>query len=198
MSETVRSPSLLSRALSHLLVVDVQEKLIPVIDGHERIIGEIGLILNAAAVLDVPVTLSEQYPAGLGLTIPAIGQHDAIQYRFEKLKFSAADEFCRIAAESSSGAGDGPGQVVLVGIETHICILQTALDLKHSGWEVFVVANAIGSRRGEDHEVGLARLSRAGIHIVTSEGVLFEWCEAAGTDQFRQISRLVRSHQPDE
>lgn len=197
MSETVRSANLLSRELSHLLVVDVQEKLIPVIDEHKRIIAEIGLLLNSATVLNVPVTLSEQYPAGLGATIPVIGQHDAIQNRFEKLKFSAADEFHRCVAESSSSDDDRPGQVVLVGIETHICVLQTALDLKHSGWEVFVVANAVGSRRCSDHEVALARMSGAGITVMTSESVLFEWCEAAGTDQFRQISRFVRSHQPE-
>lgn len=195
MPEVVRSASLLSRQTSQLLVVDVQEKLIPVIDGHQRVTSEINLLLNAAEILSVPATVSEQYPAGLGATIPEIGQHDAIRRRFEKLKFSAADDFLGSQAEQGFEHNDRPWQVVLVGIETHICILQTALDLQHSGWNIFVVANAVGSRRSIDHEVGLNRMLSAGITVVTTESVLFEWCETAGTDQFRQISRLVRSHQ---
>ncbi len=196
MSEFVRSSNLLSCPSSHLLVVDVQEKLISGIDGCDSVVDEIGLLLNAATVFNVPVTLSEQYPAGLGATIPAIGQHSAIQHRFEKLRFSAADDFC--CGASATATDDGFQQIVLVGIETHICILQTAMDFKRNGWDVFVVTNAVGSRRRSDHEMGLARMSAAGITIVTTESVLFEWCEVAGTDQFRQVSRLVRSHQSSE
>lgn len=198
MPVTVRSTNLLSCESSHLLVVDVQEKLIPVIPKHEQITAEIDLLLNAASVLNIPVTLSEQYPAGLGVTVSAIGQHDAIQHRFEKLKFSAADEFLNAQPEAIANASENQRQVVLVGIETHICILQTAFDLQQAGWKVFVVANSVGSRRQVDHDCGLSRMSAAGITIVTTESVLFEWCEAAGTDLFRQISRLVRSHQPME
>ena len=198
MSKIIRSSNLLCRERSHVLVVDVQEKLIPVIDGQEPIVGEIGLLLDAAEILNVPVTLSEQYPDGLGPTIPAIREHASIQNRFDKLRFSAASGFCRTVSQSETIVHDRQQQVVLVGIETHICILQTALDLQRSGWDVCVVANAVGSRRMIDHEVGLARLSAAGVAIVTTESVLFEWCEVAGTDEFRQISRLVRNHQPGE
>lgn len=196
MSKIIRSSNLLCRERSHVLVVDVQEKLAPVIDGQETIVGEIGLLLDAAEILNVPVTLSEQYPDGLGPTIPAIREHASIQNQFDKLRFSAASGFCRTVSQSEAIVHERQQQVVLVGIETHICILQTALDLQRSGWDVYVVANAVSSRRMIDHEVGLARLSAADVAVVTTESVLFEWCEVAGTDRFRQISRLVRNHQP--
>lgn len=194
MSEIVRSPELLCRARSQVLVVDVQEKLLPVIESSESLLKEISLLLDAASLLEVGVTVSEQYPKGLGATIPSIAKHSAIGRTFEKLRFSAAAEFIRKGAKPIHEPHQLPPQAVLVGIESHICILQTALDLKYSGWDVFVVSNAIGSRRGPDHESALARMAHAGISLVTTESVVFEWCETAGTDHFRHISRLVRSH----
>lgn len=194
MSEVARSPQLLCRSRSQVLVVDVQEKLLPVIAASDRILNEIGLLLDAASVLEVGVTVSEQYPKGLGSTMASIAEHSAVGRTFEKLRFSAADEFVRQVGNSSDQPHQLPPQVVLVGIESHICILQTALDLKQSGWDVYVVTNAVGSRQPTDHESALTRMAEAGVSLVTAESVVFEWCEAAGTDQFRQISRLVRSH----
>lgn len=194
MSDFFRSPELLSSKSSHVLVVDVQEKLLPVIESSERILNEIRLLLDAASVLEVSVTVSEQYPKGLGATVSMIAEHAAVGQTFDKLRFSAAHEFTKHLANLSGETGRSSQQVILVGIESHICILQTALDLKDAGCDVFVVVNAVGSRRQTDHQSALVRMSHSGVRLLTTESVIFEWCETAGTDQFRQVSRLVRSH----
>ena len=108
---------------------------------------------------------------------------------FEKQKFSAAEGYQQLGDTDSSR-----DQVIIAGIEAHICVLQTSLDLLHAGSQVFVVADAVGSRSGADRDVALQRLSTAGVSIVTAESVAFEWCEVAGSDSFRTMSRLTREH----
>ncbi len=188
-----RSPELVNRNQSQLLVVDVQQRLMPVIHHAERIENRIVLLLDAAAALGVPVIVSEQYPKGLGATIDSIAQHHVSRQRFEKIRFSAAEEFQTLCASADAAvAVDRCDQVVIVGIEAHICVLQTAMDLLAQSYRVFVVEDAVSSRRESDHRTAMNRLRDAGAVICTAESVVFEWCEEAGTDEFRVLSRLVR------
>ncbi|MCA9050264.1 MAG: isochorismatase family protein [Planctomycetaceae bacterium] len=182
-----RSTELLWRERSQLLVIDVQEKLLPVIHGSETLTQSIRFLLDCAMLLDVPVVVSEQYPNGLGPTVEALQTHQSLNSarRFDKLKFSAADGFCTVA-------DDDRDQVLVVGIEAHICVLQTTLDLIARGFRVFVAADAVSSRRELDCRQALNRVRDAGGIVGSAEGFVFEWCETAGTDIFRELSRIVR------
>ena len=189
-----RHDDLLSAARSVLLIVDVQEKLLPAIAGSDQIAVSIRYLTHAASLLDVPVIASEQYPKGLGPTVADIRERISAQNVFEKMRFSAADGYKQLRSQpdDSFDLTVKRDQVIVTGIESHICILQTALDLLAAGLRVCVVADAVGSRRSSDHAYAMQRLGQAGVALATSESVVFEWCEVAGTDVFRQISRLTR------
>lgn len=186
-----RSPLLLSAAASRLLIVDMQEKLLPVIPEREEILKQCLKLVSAAEILRVPVSCTEQYPAGLGGTVADLASR--LPDRPAKLRFSCAE--CLDWAATAQNSAGRP-QVVLAGIEAHVCVLQTALDLQAAGFQVAVAADAIGSRKDRDREIAFRRLSDAGVTLVTTEMVLFEWCEVAGTPEFKQISRLVREVPP--
>ena len=181
-----RSRELLSRDDSRLLIVDVQEKFIPVIPVAAQLIANCRKLIQGANILAVPTFATEQYPQGLGATTPELAE--LLGDRPEKLRFSSAECLGWTAA-----ADDDRFQVVVAGIETHVCIQQTALDLIAAGYQVYVPADAVASRHKHDWRYALQRLRDSGATITTTESVLFEWAEVAGTDEFRQISRLVRS-----
>lgn len=184
-----RSPDLLSPRESLLFAVDLQERLLPHIVDHEAVIANGVCLLQAATLFEVPVAASEQYPQGLGPTVPAVAAAlpDNV-VRVEKLRFSGADATGWPAAGERN---DGRRQIVLIGIETHICILQTALDLLSRGYRVHVVADAVGSRRRLDHDVALARLRDSGVIVTTAESVLFEWCGTAESEQFKAMREFL-------
>ncbi|MCH2213285.1 MAG: isochorismatase family protein [Fuerstiella sp.] len=195
-SALLRSPELLCRHRSRLLVVDVQEKLIPAIHRGIDLVRRIRFVLEVAQLFQIPVVVSEQYPHGLGHTVSELAGHPAIGFTFDKERFSAAEGFCKhtgMSAEMAPDAHDGRSQVVLIGMESHVCILQTGLDLLARGYRVYVAEDAVGSGSRHDHEIGVQRLRDAGATICTVESVAFEWCDTAQTDQFRAMSRLVRS-----
>jgi nicotinamidase-related amidase len=179
---------LLNRKASALLVIDVQERLAPAVAEHEAVVERINLLLEAGRRLDVPILVSEQYPRGLGSTLPELRPHLEGAEVVAKTSFSCAREPELAAALQRTGRK----QTVVCGMETHVCVLQTAIDLKDQGYEVFVVADAVGSRDPKRRELGLARMRDAGCTIVDSEMVLFEWLGGAGTDEFRALSRLIR------
>jgi nicotinamidase-related amidase len=181
-----RSPELLSAATSRLLIVDMQEKFLPTIPQPEGLIANCVKLIRGAAILGVPVSATEQYPKGLGPTIPEL--LPLLPERPAKLRFSCAE--CLDWAEHG-GRSDGRHQIVLAGIEAHVCVLQTSLDLLAAGFDVFVAADAVRSRSDVDRDIALRRLSDSGARLITAEMALFEWCEAAGTDQFKQISKLI-------
>jgi nicotinamidase-related amidase len=174
---------------SLLVIVDVQEKLLPVIHAAESLLSSIRFLMDAAATLEVPVLLTEQYPRGLGSTVPELTAHPAVSDRTEKLRFSAAGE---IGEWLGKRPVEPPDTVILAGIESHVCVLQSALELTDRGFKVLVVADACGSRFPSDHEIALRALSASGIRLTSAESIAFEWCEIAGTDRFRTLSRLVR------
>ena len=184
----MRPPPMVQRAASALLVIDFQEKLAALIAERHRIEANLGRLVCAARLLSVPVLATEQYPQGLGPT--TAGLRRWLEEPLQKLAFSCCGEPVvreRIASVRRR-------QWVLVGIETHICVAQTALELTAlpEVEEVYVVADACGARRELDHTTALARLRHAGVHVTTAEAVLFEWLRRAGTDEFRAVSRLVR------
>jgi nicotinamidase-related amidase len=179
---------LIRAAQSQLLVVDVQERLAPSVPQAERIVARTRILLDAAGLVQVPVTVSEQYPKGLGATLPALAPLPQGAVVLDKVAFSCWREpRLRRAIEAAKRP-----QVVLCGMETHVCVLQTAVDLREAGLDVFVVADAVGSRAEESRRLGLERMRDRGIDVVDSEMVVFEWAERAGTDLFRALVRLVK------
>ncbi|MEM7456729.1 MAG: hydrolase [Planctomycetota bacterium] len=189
-----RSPLLMSRGNSALLVIDLQERLLPHIDGAETIQWNTGRLIDGAGILGVPVHATEQYPKGLGLTVDSIrskiaGDGGPLP---EKTMFSCRE----CTAMIDQLAGLGIRNLVLCGIETHVCVGQTALDFMATGFDVFICVDAVGSRSQLDHNTALRRLENSGAVPVTTESVLFEWCEAAGSPEFKQISKLVQQTAP--
>lgn len=187
MTDLIRSHELLSRAESRLLIIDMQEKLVPVIDQHTEVAANCGKLIAGARILQVPVYATEQYPKGLGSTISQLAEY--LPTRLEKLEFSCLK--C-LNWGTSSDDPEGRFKVVVAGVETHVCVQQTVLDLLSYGFRVYVVADAVGSRRPLDKQIALQRLASFGAIITTTESVLFEWCERAGTPEFKEISRLVK------
>jgi isochorismate hydrolase len=193
-----RSPQrlLLSGERSQLVVIDVQERLLPVIRDHLSVVTSIRFLLDAAAILQVSAIVTEQYPKGLGPTVELLHNHPASVATLEKLKFSAAETLMTEPSVSGFSAKEYPRfrahQIVLAGIETHICVQQTALELFEKGFQVYVAADCVGSRNADDHQWALHRMAGAGVIITTAEAIAFEWCERAGKDSFKALSRLVR------
>jgi nicotinamidase-related amidase len=185
-----RSPELMSADDTVLAVIDVQQKLVSLIPGHERIVWNIRRLLDGAKHLGVGVLATEQYPQGLGGTVAELASR--LPAVFDKTAFSScgSEEFCQKLAAA------GVPKVLLAGIEAHVCVQQTALDLVANGYRVFVAADAIGSRFPADHETALRRMELGGVTLTTTESALFEWCRQSGTPQFKQISALVREKAP--
>jgi nicotinamidase-related amidase len=173
---------------SCLLVIDIQERLLPATFGPGTVTGNCGILLEAAGILGIPVLASEQYPKGLGHTVPEIGARLPEGSVVEKLHFSCVGEdgFCL------RFDGLGRSQAVVVGMEAHVCVLQTVLDLLGRGTEVFVVADATSSRTPDNHRLAMDRMRAAGARIVSTEMVVFEWLAKAGTAEFKAISKLVK------
>ena len=183
----VRSSLRLDEKRSALMVIDVQEKLCPVIPMASAIESEIVRLANAATVLSIPSAATVQYPRGLGPLVSSL--QNAFPKPEEKVDFSAAA--CRNALDRWLQAGRD--QIVICGIETHICILQTVLDLLAEGLRPFVVVQAVGSRHREDHELALRRMRDCGATLIGVESVLFEWLQTARRAEFKAISQLVKS-----
>ena len=186
----VRSLELLARKSSRLLVVDVQEKLIPSIHQGDELVQSCSRLIRSAKILGVPVAVTEQYPKGLGTTIAALA--DLLDKPAEKLRFSCAEVLNWSTATDPASSSEDRFQIVVCGIEAHVCVLQTVLDLIAQGFQVFVPADAVSSRRELDWKFALDRMASSGAVICTLESVLFEWCEVSGTPEFKQISQLVK------
>jgi len=176
---------LLERAQSTLLLIDVQEKLTPLVMQSSAVIERCRWLMELAGELSVPQLISEQYPKGLGATITVLQSlvpEDAI---IEKIQFSSwAEKGMQERLQFINNK-----QIILMGIETHVCVLQTAIDLLNAGFEVFVVVDAVSSRYEIDHKYGLKRMKQEGVQLVTAEMVFFEWLKQAGTPEFKVLSK---------
>ena len=190
LSEGLRSPELLHRASSRLLIVDVQEKLVAALSDstRERLVSNCRFLIEGARLLGVPVTATEQYPQGLGQTVASLAE--LISERPAKKRFSAVE--CT-GWPPAAAAIDDRFQIVVAGMETHVCVLQTVLDLLAAGYQTTVVANALAARGDLDHQTALERMANSGATITTAEAVLFEWCESAEAPEFKQLSALVKA-----
>lgn len=176
----------LRRDRTALLVIDVQERLLPVIDGHDELEVRIRTAIEGAKALGVPLVATEQYPKGLGPTVPSLA--GLLASPVEKLSFSC----CGVEGVDRALAEAGPQAVLVAGIETHVCVLQTVLDLIERGLTPVLLADCTGSRHRLDHEVALERMRAEGATVSTVESALFELVGVAGSDEFKQISRLVK------
>ena len=179
---------LLDHSQSCFLPIDLQARLLPAVFNKDPMIANNAILLKSAARLSVPILASVQYPRGLGPVVPeleALVPTDAV---VEKLAFSCL----RDPGYQERFGHLRRRQVVVAGAETHVCVLQTVLSLRDWGREVFVVADACGSRAEANHQAGLARMAAAGASIVTTEMVVFEWLERAGTPEFKELSALVK------
>lgn len=186
-SSSIRGPDLLQADTSRLLIVDVQEKLLRVMPDPAPMIAGCRQLMQGAGIFGVPVTVTEQYPQGLG---PTTGELASVASdRVSKFEFGAWNALnWPTAAEDSSGRY----QIVIAGMEAHVCVLQTALELQSAGYRVFVAGDAVASRRTVDRDLAFQRMTAAGITLVTAESVLFEWCARSNRPEFKALSQLVK------
>ena len=169
---------------SLLCVVDIQERLLPAIPAAQKVVAMAARLADAAALLGVRRVLTEQYPKGLGATPSDLASK--LPPAVTKMAFSC----CGCEAFTATIAADIES-VLLCGLETHVCIQQTALDLLARGLTVFIAVDAVGSRHTVDHEIALRRLESSGAILTTSEAALFEWCRSAEHPQFQAVRKLV-------
>lgn len=175
---------------SLVVVMDVQQKLISAMPNgvKENVIEKINTLLTIANTLSIPIVVTEQYPDGLGHTVPALNEQFTSSVAvIEKTSFSAFDvlDFAELIEKS------GRKQIVLVGMEAHICILQTALALQKAGFRVFVVEDAVISRTKTNQDNGLRRLRNAGVIVTNVESVFFEWLGDASRAEFKVLAKLI-------
>lgn len=180
-----RSPELMNRDDTVLLVVDIQERLLPAIFAGDRLVWNVRRLLESAKTLGLKITATEQYPEKLGPTVEPLA--GLIPRPISKLAFS-----CMGCEGLTTGWELARRRVLLCGIETHVCIAQTALDLMSSGYRVYVPVDAVGSRHALDHETALRRMDSSGVTLTTTEAAMFEWCRIAGTPEFNIISALAK------
>ena len=188
MSGVKRFNKLLEPPQTALLIIDIQERILPVINNHKMVVENTLKLIKGFKVLQLPIYFTEQYPKGLGPTHKSISDELGNIQPFDKMSFSC------------SGAGNlfeefekkNLSQIVVCGIEAHVCVQQTVLDLIENKLQVNLAADAVSSRKEIDYKVALDRMRHHGAEITTTESVLFELLKVCGTDQFRAISKIVK------
>ena len=183
-----RHANILQQTRSALIVIDVQERFAPVIPEFESLEKKISTLIKGCKLMGVPVWHTEQYPKGLGRTTETLQKLLEPETAYEKLRFSAAGETALLDRLTEHNIS----QIILCGIEAHVCMLQSALDFAHIGYQVHVVSDATGSRFPSDRDTAFLRLAQQGITITSTEAALFELAETSGTDEFKRISALVK------
>jgi nicotinamidase-related amidase len=187
--KTIRHDSLglLKKEKTALLVIDVQDRLMPVIDNKEQVFANVNRLIKGAEILQVPLVITEQYPKGLGNTCSEI-ELPADAQIIEKMCFS-----CMLSANVTMHLQHlNVNSLILCGVESHICVFKTALDALKQGYEVHIAADAVSSRTPENKNIALERLRQAGAFIVSTEMILFQLLDEAGTEEFKAISRLIK------
>ncbi len=169
------------------LVIDYQEKLVPAMANREELLANSVKLISGLKILGIPLAITGQYTKGLGLNLPEIFAAAGTKEYIDKLTFSSYE-----TEEVKAWLGDDTRHVLICGIEAHVCVLQTAIDLKEAGFSPVLVTDCISSRKESDRETALIRAQQEGILLTTSEGILFELTRRAGTDVFKQISKLVK------
>ncbi len=170
------------------LVIDIQEKLYPHMDQKEELLRKTSTLLEGFRVLQIPLLITEQYPKGLGPTLEPVSLILEREQVIEKISFSCCDE----PVVSDKLKSLDRNTIIICGIEAHVCVLQTVVDLVEQGYRAVVVEDCISSRNPVDRRVAVERMRSEGAIITTCESVLFELARVAGTDEFKAISRLVK------
>ena len=183
-----RHPDLLRPGRTALMVIDIQERLVRVMPRREQLVARAARLVEAAQLLDVPVVITEQVPEKLGPIIPELAAALEKLPRISKVAFSCCGEPEVVRALRGTDAT----AIVLCGVETHVCVQQTALDLLVHGFRAYVCVDAVCSRYDIDHETALARMRGAGVILTTTESVLFELLQSADHEQFRALQKLVK------
>ena len=183
-----RHPHLLDRNNSALVIVDIQEKLSTIMKDRDVLLENVSKLIKGCRILNVPVFYTEQYPKGLGRTEKVLVDLLADLKPVEKIRFSVCNEIALMRPIKEKSVQ----QIILAGIETHVCILQSALDFLHQGYQVHIPADAAFSRKEADRQTALNRLAREGVIITSTEAALFELMAVAGSEEFKQISKLVK------
>ncbi len=176
---------LISPTNSTLLVIDIQEKLLPALHNAEQLMLNSQWLIEVADNLAIPTIVTEQYPQGLGHTSDQLIPYLSSAVFLEKEHFSAAEELHIVESVNKLNKE----QLVLIGAESHVCLLQTALGFSELGYDIYVVTDAIASRKASDYNTALIRMQQNGIQLVTKEMVAFEWLHKCNTDSFRKISK---------
>jgi len=188
MNEVKRFSKLLRTDSTALLIIDIQERILPVISNHQRVVDNAIKLIKGFKVLSLPIYYTEQYPKGLGPTAKAILDELGDIKPFDKMSFSC------------SGAGDlfeefrrkNLSQIVACGVESHVCVQQTVLDLIENGFQVNLAADAVSSRKEIDYQTALHRMRHHGAEVTTTESILFELLNVCGTTQFKEVSKIVK------
>lgn len=178
----------ITRSQAALLVVDIQERLLPAIYEKQRVLQNALILARAAGILNLPVHVTEQYRKGLGATVPELVAAIPGILPLEKLTFSSTGAPGLLDRLRAGGARD----IILCGIEAHVCVTQTCLDLLREGFTPFVVTDATSSRTAANHQAGIDRMRAAGAIVVSTEMILFELLERAGTVEFKHVLDLVK------
>ena len=185
----VRHPKLLARDATVLVVIDVQEGYRSVLFEYERVAAAVARIVRGAGTLRIPVLVTEQYPKGVGSTVPEVAsQLPAGTVPIQKMSMSC----CGASAFMEALRREGRRQVLIAGIEAHACVNQTAHDLLAAGYQVHVAHDATSSRRREEYEVGWAKLVQSGVVPATVESALLELVRTADDPDFKAIQRLIK------
>jgi len=184
----LRNKKILQREKTALLIIDIQERILPVIHNIENVIQNTLKLINGFKILSIPIYFTEQYPKGLGQTEKRIKEALESSEAIQKMSFScsgAGNLFAELKEKNIS-------QVVVCGIESHVCVQQTVLDLIANDFQVDVAADAISSRKQLDYEIALQRMRTNGAEVTTTESILFELLNVCGTDEFKAVSKLVK------
>ncbi|MCL2843345.1 MAG: isochorismatase family protein [Oscillospiraceae bacterium] len=173
------------------LFVDLQERLIPAMDGGAEVVARNVMLLEGLKVLGIPAVFLRQYPKGLGDIVPEVREAAGDYAPFDKLAYSAMKDET-IAAEFARLRAQGIQNILVTGVESHVCVLQSCIDLAEAGFTPVLVADCVASRNVFDKKIGLKRAVQEHVLLTTAEAILFELCVVAGTPEFKAISKLVR------
>lgn len=188
MNEFKKFNKVLNPSSTALLIIDIQERILPVIHNHQNVVQSTLKLIKGFKVMNLPIYYTEQYPKGLGATSFELKNELADAVYFDKMSFScfgAGELFDKFKERNLS-------QIVVAGVETHVCVQQTVLDLLENNFQVNVAADAVSSRKEIDYKFALDRMRHHGAEITTHESVLFEILNVCGTDTFRRVSKIVK------
>ncbi len=187
---SIKDRFFLERDRAVLVVIDVQEKLCLAMDHKvlHKLTRNIGILLETAAELNLPVLVTEQYVKGLGATLPELKEKAAEAPCFEKMAFSSCGSSEFVQALKASGRT----QVIVTGMETHVCVLQTVIELRDAGFEVHLVKDAVMSRSKQNWQTAIEAMALTGAVPTCTESALFQLLKVAGTEEFKKLSKLVR------